>query len=464
MRQQLKRFSYLLIVCCIAVWTILLADSIRQNMDFQKMWEGQRYISRYYEQLLQTQESLKNIILFSSEHNYQAEFEQEAEALQVLSDKITEEFDSRIFFDLNQQTQTYLSYAWQASDLHGNHPLPCQKAYDEAVYLKDILIDQYDTIYTEADDFAVNEMAQNKKKTADMILISVFMAVCVLAGSVIYAKRFSDELTCPIMQFSRHAEKIGEGNLSVIGNLPEAPEELQILGECFDKMVIKLKQQMEELKEMGEVEYRVLQAQINPHFLFNTLNMIQQMIFIEKKDEAMEAVALLSRLLRYGLANNKATTLQQEVENMDNYMAIQNMRYENHIVFQKHIRAPIEHIFVPVMILQPLVENAVIHGRTAGGRKFIVGLDIQVQDNILSICVYDNGKGMDENKLEQVQRQMTCDEENTQKEQRPSIGLRNIYRRLNIYFHGTASIQLKSQPYTYTEIRIGVPMPLEEWR
>lgn len=461
MRQQLKQFSYLLIICFVAVWIMLLAGLIQQNTDFEKLWEQQWDINQYYEQLLQTQDTLRNIILFSSEHNYQPKFERESQHLQNLADKITQEFDSRVFFDLNRQTQTYLLHACRAANLHKNNPLACQEAYDEAAYLKDILMDEYDTVYHEADDFATREMTRNKKKTANMITITVIMAGCVLGGSVIYVRKFSDRLTCPITQLSHHAENIGAGQLTVIGQLPEASEELQALANCFDHMVIRLKVQMEELKDMGEVEYRVLQAQINPHFLFNTLNMIQQMIFIEKTEQAMEAVDRLSRLLRYGLANNKAATLKQEIENVDNYMAIQNMRYGNHIVFQKHIDAHIGYLSVPVMVLQPLVENAVIHGRTAGSKKFIIGLDIQVQNNVLHICIYDNGKGMNAKKLEQVRQQMLCSEDDLPKEQKASIGLRNIYRRLNIYFHNMASIQLRSQLYTYTEIRIEIP--LEEY-
>lgn len=191
-----------------------------------------------------------------------------------------------------------------------------------------------------------------------------------------------------------------------------------------------------------QAEYLALQNQINPHFLFNTLNMIYRMSLKEGADDAADMLMKTSQLLRYGLDNQKRiSSLRNEIEMIGKYIEIQKKRLGKRVRFILEYgdgQEQISNISMPGMILQPLVENALQHGLHDVTENGEVVISIQQQDNVITISVSDNGKGMKPQDLEELILN------DYQMKGGTHLGLYNVIRRLEMYFHDQIQISLHS--------------------
>ena len=206
-----------------------------------------------------------------------------------------------------------------------------------------------------------------------------------------------------------------------------------------------LEQENENLKKdelLAQSELKMLQNQINPHFLFNTLNMIYRMSLKEGADDAADMLMKTSQLLRYGLDNQKRiSSLRNEIEMIGKYIEIQKKRLGKRVRFILEYgdgQEQISNISMPGMILQPLVENALQHGLHDVTENGEVVISIQQQDNVITISVSDNGKGMKPQELEELILN------DYQMKGGTHLGLYNVIRRLEMYFHDQIQISLHS--------------------
>lgn len=213
--------------------------------------------------------------------------------------------------------------------------------------------------------------------------------------------------------------------------------------------------EMEKQLEAARLEF--LKSQINPHFLFNTLNMISCTAKLEKAGTTEKMIASLSSLFRYNLKmSEQVVFLEQELKIVDDYIYIQKMRFGGRIRYERDLPEDIRDIQIPSFTLQPLVENAVVHGiskKETGGR---IHLRVWRQDGDVRITVADTGAGMTEEQLTDIR--------NAVKERRTSkigIGLGNIYKRVHIlYEHG--DVQIYSKKDRGTVILIKIPQKLQK--
>ena len=184
----------------------------------------------------------------------------------------------------------------------------------------------------------------------------------------------------------------------------------------------------------------MLQNQINPHFLFNTLNMIYRMSLKEGADDAADMLMKTSQLLRYGLDNqNRISSLHNELEMIGKYIEIQKKRLGSRVSFILECeRAQVRNISMPGMILQPLVENALQHGLHDVTENGEIVISVGQQDSVITISVSDNGKGMPAQELEELILNDYQMKEGTH------LGLYNVMRRLEMYFHEQIQISLHS--------------------
>ena len=213
--------------------------------------------------------------------------------------------------------------------------------------------------------------------------------------------------------------------------------------------------EMEKQLEAARLEF--LKSQINPHFLFNTLNMISCTAKLEKAGTTEKMIASLSSLFRYNLKmSEQVVFLEQELKIVDDYIYIQKMRFGGRIRYERDLPEDIRDIQIPSFTLQPLVENAVVHGiskKETGGR---IHLRVWRQDGDVRITVADTGAGMTEEQLTDIR--------NAVKERRTSkigIGLGNIYKRVHIlYEHG--EVQIYSKKDRGTVILMKIPQKLQK--
>ena len=215
------------------------------------------------------------------------------------------------------------------------------------------------------------------------------------------------------------------------------------------------KKEMEKLemeKNLEHTRLEMLKSQVNPHFLFNTLNMISCMARLEDAATTDKMIVSLGNLFRYNLRTKEQEVyLEQELEALDDYLYIQQMRYDSRITCKKDIRVNPYAVKIPSFTLQPIVENALSHGmkeKEDGGRIY---LKIWQKDDMLIISVMDNGKGMNEEEKKRL-HQKILDTEKTGK----SIGIGNLYRRM-IMLYPEGKMRLYSKSGRGTVFQMWIP-------
>lgn len=202
-------------------------------------------------------------------------------------------------------------------------------------------------------------------------------------------------------------------------------------------------------------ELKALQMQINPHFLFNTLNMISQTAYLESAEQTAGLLGKTARLLRYSLDHSgREVTLAKEIKILGNYVELQEQRFGERISFSFDLDESLHQIHVPSLLLQPLVENCITHGVGMKGEDAKITICTRYDSEHQSgrIVIADNGEGMSQETLERVRREMQENDKIGQK-----IGLSNVYLRLMIFFNRRATMDIFSVEGEGTRIEITVP-------
>ena len=236
----------------------------------------------------------------------------------------------------------------------------------------------------------------------------------------------------------------------------EGNDEADKLIRAYNQMLYhidRLSQEFEtSIKRETESRFLVLQSQINPHFLYNTLAVIKSYIEINDSDQATNLLMCLSDYFRRALSNGAfVITLQEELEIVAKYLNIQKIVYEGHLTYSIDVSADIGAIHVPKFILQPFVENAVLHSACHDGQT----LDIRIRgtDNRESICIMieDNGLGITEK-----MREVLMNEREPNADEHLGYGIRNVRNRLNLFFNDKASLCFSNLPTGGTRVEIQI--------
>lgn len=210
-------------------------------------------------------------------------------------------------------------------------------------------------------------------------------------------------------------------------------------------------EKLEMERNMEHIRLEMLKSQVNPHFLFNTLNMISCMARLEDAENTDKMIVALGSVFRYNLRTKEQEVyLEQELDALDDYLYIQQMRYDSRITYKKDIRVDTYTVRIPSFTLQPIVENALTHGmksKEEGGR---ILLKIWQEGNMVTISVMDNGQGMNMEEKEAL-HQKILDSEKTGR----SIGLGNLYRRVaKLYPDGELKVHSKEGCGTIVQLKI----------
>ncbi|MCM3727221.1 histidine kinase [Neobacillus cucumis] len=303
-----------------------------------------------------------------------------------------------------------------------------------------------------------------------LLSISLFAAAFFL--STLLALWISGGITKPISLLSRAAKEISKGNLSGEDIKITTKDELKLLTETFNQMRSNLKVLVTEIKQQGELdkllkelELRSLQNQMNPHFLFNTLNTVSKMAYLEEAEETSRLIEAVAALLRYNLSDfDKVSTLRDEVSIVKEYFFIQKTRFGDRIQFITEIQEEYLDIEIPSLILQPLIENAFIHGVEEYEENGVIELHIYRLNDYINVEVIDNGAGMDE----RTKRKLLLyadgldSEENVEldktKEQSNGIAVKNVIKRLQLFYQQKNVVEIESELYNGTIFRLKIPV------
>ena len=240
------------------------------------------------------------------------------------------------------------------------------------------------------------------------------------------------------------------------------PPEIQHLGLTIRFMVEELQEltdkMVKEQEEKRKNELDALQSQINPHFLYNTLDSIMWMIESERYEDAVSMVQALGRLLRISLSRGKnVISVGDELQHARSYLAIQKYRYKNKFTSYFEVEPDIEQYKTIKLVIQPLIENAIYYGMEYMDGEGEIHIRAYTREQDLYLEVEDNGPGMPE---EQVEHLLTGGEKARQKGS--GIGLKNVNQRIQLYFGTQYGLEIESEPDEGTVVRIHIPKTTEE--
>ncbi len=297
-----------------------------------------------------------------------------------------------------------------------------------------------------------------------LTIIAIIITPSLLILSIIGALIFSRILTRPL-QYLRSLMKRAElGDLKAYWTY-KSSQDIDELGESYNQMLNRLEDVIKQVKVeealKKEKEFEALQYQLNPHFLYNTLNTIKWVAKIHKTPQISEVVSALVRLLQVSL-NKKGDfiTVREEVGLVKDYMDIQTFRYGETIQMETIIESLAAQCLVPKMILQPLVENAIIHGleqSTKEDKRIIIRA--WIERDLLFCQVEDNGRGLDQEQL------LILDKSNKRegaKERLSGIGLMHIREKIRLYYGPDYNMQIFSKLNQGTTIRLSLPIHQSE--
>lgn len=312
-------------------------------------------------------------------------------------------------------------------------------------------------------------IAEITNKVNKIFSVVIFITFFSLAVSITLILFTANGIVNPIRVIIKAMEEVEKGNLDVTVNI-KGEYETSNLGKYFNSMLSRIKHLIQEEYELEkkkkEAEFNVLMAQINPHFLYNTLEAIVWKARSVKAFEISEMASSLGKLFR--IAINRGTVIvpvREEIEHVKAYINIQKIRYGNKFDFAIHIKDEnIVNYKMLKLVLQPLVENALSHGiepKKSGG---MITLSVEVKDEILIINVSDNGMGISNEKLEELNKGLhtasveSFDSSNCYHQ--GGIGLKNIHDRIRLYYGDSYGLKIKTNEEKGTTVTVITPVIL----
>ena len=295
-------------------------------------------------------------------------------------------------------------------------------------------------------------LKNNEQAQMWYLLVASILLLAVIGISSIISR----EITKPIRSLRDSMRKVQNGQF---GTPVEVITENEIgsLGRSFNLMTSEIQALMEqnvyEQKQKRKSELKALQAQINPHFLYNTLDSIIWMSEAGENDEVVEMTSALARLLRQSISNDKEEVeLEKEIEYVKNYLTIQKMRYKDKLEFFIYVDPRVAHVPIIKLVLQPLVENAIYHGIKYKETKGNLKIYARPVDGRVEIVVADDGIGMDEDVMEHIF------DEHRKEQKRNGVGVPNVQKRLKLQYGSEYGIRYESVKGAGTKAVITIPV------
>lgn len=314
--------------------------------------------------------------------------------------------------------------------------------------------------------FEVNRVDVNYRATQNSFsqwsLIYLVLLLSVIGFSVAAAWIISESIYIPIKKLHDVTATITQNDLQVLVTSKNV-NEITDLGLSFNVMINKIKElldsKIKEQENLKKAEFRALQAQINPHFLYNTLDTIIWMAEAKKNDQVIDLVRALSCFFRVTLSEGKDwITIQEEIEQTRSYLTIQKMRYRDILDYQIDVDEVVLDSTILKLLLQPLVENAIYHGikNKRKGGTIIVRVYHQDEDKIF-LEVEDDGAGITHYKLAKIQEKLNYDSDEFKLEER-GFGLENVNKRVKLYYGKEYGLSIESEYQIGTRVKLMIPM------
>ncbi|MBR3464420.1 MAG: sensor histidine kinase [Clostridiales bacterium] len=381
--------------------------------------------------------------------------------------------------NIRKMTDSYLSVAEAAvAAKRGRKIMEYTRRYEECQELYNYL-NVY--IYSLNNEQFKNNSENYKElmrsmQLSEVLCLSIFAIVSVL--NILLIIIMTGRITMPLTTLSEKANEISDKSPEKVEPLEvRYNDEIGTVTKAFNQMLMSIKEYIRRIRaqmvtesamkeksllmenHLKDAQLKYLQAQINPHFLFNTLNAGAQLAMMEGADRTNEYIRNMADFFRYNVKkDNEVVTVSEEIGLVDSYIYILNVRFSGDIRFRKVIDETLLNVRVPSMIIQPLVENSIKYGAPDpenGGERGEVVLSLYKKDDMACIEVSDNGPGMPREMVEKI---LARESVGTDQDETKGIGLNNVISRLDLFYDGGEGVDIISTEGEGTRIIIKIPM------
>lgn len=482
-RYQLLQVFILTSLIIFAV-NIFIFVNINQRMAaIDDVYSSNTQNNELSETLDMVQETMTDYLLTKSTDTMESYYKSVSnleEMLENVDDTITGYAADILRKDIKNMTYTYLELADETiQNKRGRDVEKYRATYEEATALHEY-ISSY--IYSLNNEQFKQNTTNYQALLVSMNLLEVIsfsaLGLVTIVGMLL-TYFLTGRITKPLTVLARNAYQVALGNFSV--EIPErdSKDEIGILTKAFNRMIISIKDYIEKVKisvakerdlkekelkmeaQLKEAQLKYFQAQVNPHFLFNTLNAGAQLAMMEGADKTYEFVNNVAEFFRYNIKKDNAiTTLKDELQLVDYYVYILNVRFSNEIQMIKDIDETLTNRFMPSMILQPIVENCINYGIRDIDREGRIYLTVYKTGEEILVSIADNGIGMEQEKIASIlEGKYTPDENHGDSN---GVGLENVISRLKMFYGTENVIEIISEGKEQgTEVILHIPEMVE---
>ena len=408
--------------------------------------------------------------------DYYRDEEEFAALIEELEQETTDNHLKLMERNIRYMSESYLELTGRTIEAkRGRNVEKYKKYYEEATQLYLYLGDYLAGLNSEK--FRVNtesyEVLSASLRYLEWFSVMIFVALGLF--NILLVMLVTGTITRPLLELSEVADQVSKGDFEVETVPVRYTDEVGVVTSAFNKMVesirdhiTRLRESMEKEQYMNEkslkmeahlkdAQLKYLQAQINPHFLFNTLNAGAQLAMMEGSDRTYDYIQNVADFFRYNIKkDNDVVTLADEIRLVDNYIYILNVRFSGDIHFSKEVDEELLHVKVPSMILQPIVENSVNYGIRNIDWEGSITLSVYREEEMVRICIADNGAGMTAERVREVMNGQLSETEGETDSN--GVGLNNVMERLHLFFEGEDEFEIISEgPGKGTRVYITVP-------
>ena len=412
-----------LLVVMVNIFLIIGINSMSGRLDM--VYQDNRHLNQFSDAVNTLQDDMTAYLNVKTSDSLEKYYRSEALCRNMaaeLNEEVTGNSFDRMERNIRHMTERYLEEVAQTIEAkRGRNVEKYRLHYENAARM-------YGYIDTYISNLNMEQFRSNSERYSELQqrfrlfeAVSVIAIVLVMVSNVCIIISFVGALIRPLKKLSSQAEVVARGYFE-IDRLPvESQDEEGVVTGTFNSMVVSIGRYIERIRESMEAEralkerellmeghlkdarLKYLQAQINPHFLFNTLNAGAQLAMMEGADRTYDYVQRVAMFYRYNMKKSEETvTVAEEVEMVDSYIYILNVRFAGDIHYEKRIDESLLWMEMPGMILQPIVENSVNHGIREMGDKGVILLSLYEKDGRVCISVKDNGAGMSAETIEKV--------------------------------------------------------------
>ena len=446
---------YILANLLVFVVTLILLSGINSmSHDMDMVYQDNLHLNELSAALTDVQDSMTDYLNAKTSDSLEEFYRNEQTYSQMvleLNDDITGISFGRMERSIKHMSEKYLDIVGQTIEAkRGRNVEKYRVRYENATQMYDYINTYIYSLNNEQFKSNSENYSELSKAFRSFETVSMLVLFVVIVGNVGVIVRLTGTIISPLKNLAASANEVAKGNFDTELIEVQAEDEIGVVTGAFNQMVISIRQYIERIRQSMETEramkekelmmeahlkdakLKYLQAQINPHFLFNTLNAGAQFAMMEGADRTYEYVQNMAEFFRYNVKKgNDTVTIREEMELVDNYIYILNVRFSGDIHYEKKVDKLLLNVEMPSMILQPIVENCVNHGIREMDGEGRIWLSVYRVDDVVCISIKDNGIGMSRETIDEIMSGTYRDKELAAGSN--GIGMDNVIARLKLF-------------------------------